>query len=93
MSEPVDFPLPYPNQLPDEDLASARLMLEAVAFGMESCDALSSARVQSLFFVLCAAMEKLEVIQLLLDDCDHPEMENEYRAARRTWIVQKGGQQ
>lgn len=91
MTKPLDFPIPYPGQLPDEDLASARLMLEAVAFSMERCEALSSSQAQSIFFVLCAAMEKLEVIQLFLDDSEYPDLERDYLSARRSWVVQKGG--
>lgn len=91
MTKALDFPIPYPGQLPDEDLASARMMLNAVAFSMENAQPISSPQVQSLFFVLCAAMEKLEVVQLFLDDCDCPNLESDYLAARRLWVMQKGG--
>lgn len=91
MSKPLDFPIPYPGQSVNDDLGAARLLLGAVAFGMEEGDILSSLEVQCLFNVLCAATEKLEIIQLFLDDLECPNADEQYRAARRLWIQQKGG--
>lgn len=91
MTKPLDFPIPYPGQLPNDDLASARLLLSAVTFYLEDGRNLVSSEVQSLFNVLCAADEKLRVIQLFLDDCECPDMEAQYQAARRSWVMQNGG--
>jgi len=91
MTEPLDFPIPHPGQNPSDDIATARMLLNVVAFYMEDCDDLASSEVQSLFNVLCAACEKLEAIQLFLDDLECPNMEAQYRAARRSWVMQKGG--
>lgn len=91
MSNPFDFPIPYPGQLPNDDLATARLLLNAVAFSMEKDKDLAASEVRSLFNVLCAAMTKLEVIDLFLQEVDCPDLEKQYQAARRLWIIQKGG--
>lgn len=90
MSTP-NFPIPYPGQHPNDDLASARLLLSTVQFYMEDGANLASSEVQGLFNVLCAASEKLDVIQLFLDDCECPNIEAQYQAARRSWVMQKGG--
>lgn len=87
----LDFPIPYPGQYPNDDLDSARMLLTAVVFYLEDGSALASPEVQSLFSVLCAAMEKLEIIQVFLDDCECPDITRQYQAARRSWVVQKGG--
>ena len=90
MSKP-NFPVPYPGQSANDDLGATRLLLGAVAFGMEDGDTLSSLEVQCLFNVLCAATEKLEIIQLFLDDLECPNAAEQYLAARRLWVMQKGG--
>ncbi|HEV7417897.1 MAG TPA: hypothetical protein VGN98_17215 [Tianweitania sediminis] len=86
-----DFPIPYPGTVPGDDLASARLMIKTAMFQMEDSDALASDQVQCLFGVLCAAFDKLEVIQLYMDDHDAPDMAEQYRTARRLWTLSKGG--
>jgi hypothetical protein len=91
MSKPLDFPIPYPSQLPNDDLGAARMLISAVTTSMEEGGDLASSEVQSLFNVLCAAEEKLSVIQLFLDDCECPDMVTQYQDARRSWILQKGG--
>lgn len=91
MSKPLDFPIPYPGQLPNDDLATARLLIDAVVCSMEDGRNIASAQVQSLFSVLCAARTKIDIVQLFLDDCDCPDMEAQYQAARRLWIMQHGG--
>lgn len=93
MTRALDFPIPYPSQHPNDDLASARMLLNTVAFCMEDGKDLRSSEVQCLFSVLCAASEKLDVIQLFLDDCECPDVLEQYQAARRSWVLQKGGAQ
>lgn len=91
MTKSLDFPIPYPGQRPNDDLANARLLLSAVTFYMEDGRDLASSEVQSLFNVLCAAGEKLEIIQTFLDDCECPDEGAQYQSARRSWVLQKGG--
>ena len=87
----LNFPIPHPNQDPSDDLATARLMLNAVAFRLETGEVMPSAEVQSFFKGLCAAAEKLDVIQLFLDDLECVDADTQYQAARRLWIMQKWG--
>ena len=91
MTKALDFPIPYPGQTPNDDLAAARLLLSAVTFYLDDGRDLASSEVQSLFNVLCAADEKLSVIQLFLDDLECVDADTQYQAARRLWIMQKWG--
>lgn len=91
MTKSLNFPIPYPGQSALDDLATARLMLSAVQFYLDDSEPLVSQEVQSLFNVLCAAMEKLEIIQLFLDGLECDDIDAQYQDARRLWIMQKGG--
>lgn len=86
-----NFPIPFPGQGASEDLCAAHLMLNAVMNSMEDADAKTSAEIQCLFNVLCAASEKLEVIQIFLEDADIPRENEQYREARRLWVMAKSG--
>lgn len=87
----LDFPIPFPSQGPNDDLFTARMMLQTVANQMEDCKDMSSSTVQALFSVVCTVMTDLGVIQLFLDDVECPDMEKQYQDARRSWILQNGG--
>lgn len=87
----LNFPLPYPGQLPNNDLAAARSMLNVIASRMEVNADLGKRDVLDLLSVLFEVMEKLEVIQFFLDDCECPDVEQQYQAARRAWVMQYGG--
>ncbi|KQZ20303.1 hypothetical protein ASD50_21670 [Mesorhizobium sp. Root552] len=91
MSKPLDFPIPFPSQMPNDDLFSARMMIQTVANQMEDGKGLSSSVAQALFSVLCAAMTELKIIQLFLDDVECPDMEKQYQNARRSWVLSNGG--
>lgn len=88
----ASFPIPHPGQLPSDDLDSALLLLSAVGFSMENGKGLAPSKVQSLFSVLCAATEKLEVIQLFLESYKCPDESAQYQDARRSWVMQLGGE-
>lgn len=91
MTKLLDFPIPYPGQLPSDDLVNARMMLAAVTTAMEENKGLAPSEAHSLFVILCTVMTKLDVIQIFLDDVECPDLEQQYQAARRLWTVQTGG--
>lgn len=85
-----DFPIPFPGQLPSDDLVNARMMLSAVASSMESNKGLAPSEAHSLFVIICSVMTHLDIIQIFLDDIDCPDETAQYQAARRLWIRQNG---
>lgn len=91
MTKPLDFPIPFPSQLPSDDLVNARMMLAAVAFYMEDGKGLAPSEAQSLFSIICSVMTGLDVIQIFLDDMECPDERAQYQAARRLWVMQNRG--
>ncbi len=92
-AKPNDFPIPYPSQQPSDDLTSARSLVTMATLYLEDGKELGKTEVSSLFTLIFTAMETLEVIQIFLNNCECPDIEQQYQASRRTWVVQKVGAQ
>lgn len=90
-----DFPIPYPGTAPNDDLYSARLLLDIIfdallraaskPRGMNRDEALQSTHVAGLI------VEHLATLQRLLDDDAAQSLTKEYQRVRRQEIVERWG--
>jgi hypothetical protein len=72
MSKPLDFPIPYPGQQPDDDLATILSMLNLVDLIFENNETINSATAQNMRMVLLSSISMLEQLYVFLNDLDLP---------------------
>jgi hypothetical protein len=91
MNKPLDFPIPFPGQTADDDLAIALNLIEVVTTALENGGGMTQDTVTSLLTTLCQSANLLEQVLVFLDKLEAPEQAAMYAAARREWITSKGG--
>lgn len=88
-----DFPIPYAGQSPTDDLFSARSFLRVLQGAIERASGdpqgMSNGEANDMLHVVGVIAEKLETIQLLLDDEDVPGFHDEYMRVRRAEIQER----
>lgn len=87
----VDFPIPFPGQTADDDLVIALNLIEVVTTALENGGGMTQGAAASLLTTLCQSANILEQVLVFLGNLEAPEQAAMYAAARREWIISKGG--
>ncbi|MBS9720242.1 hypothetical protein JYU29_06025 [Tianweitania sp. BSSL-BM11] len=85
----ADFPIPFPNQEPLDELVHAINLLEVMSWTLDNGlrHGISKEAVASLYSVYSDAKNSLDLIASFLDNLDYPGLIADFQAARRTELL------
>ena len=90
-AEHASFPIPFPHQLPHDDVTDATAMLQTVYELMSEGRIFGPDFVRQIAVLISLSIEKLGPVSVFLNHQDSKGDAERYGAARREWIKEHGG--